>query len=424
MSGNLHLNGSDYLMLGFDHELRRQGFAGNSCQITLELGAAISPAALRQRLAVLTDRHPVLRAQPGGMIFPKWKTGRGAAAYPQVRVHRHEPGLDQKLFNEPLTYQRGELLRFDLIERDDGRMTLVFTWAHALMDAAGAEYFLAVLGHEELPLPALDFSLPPPRTRLRLRERFRLAWKYLHQIDRFGKVAPRSPGNRNPAAPAQLRYHVEKNSNEETARIRAHGQRLGGVLGDAQFHAAVAMVELHQLHQRLGSATPSYVLPVAVGLRPKGTSEPVFSNQISMLMLQFFPDQLESVATAITSLKIQTAEALRAGLLDSGVELGKISSLLPLPVYMAILKQGLRGEICSLFYGDTAAVNPHLTTFLGATVEDFTHAAPVTPTPGIGVIFYSFRGALRITVLHSLKVLSETETTEFSTRLRARLLNP
>jgi hypothetical protein len=424
MSGNLYLNGSDYLMLGFDHELRRQGFAGNSCQITLELAAAISPDALRQRLAVLVNRHPVLRARLGGIIFPKWKTARSAAAYPQVRVHRHEPGLDQKLFNEPLAYQRGELLRFDLIERDAGRMTLVFTWAHALMDAAGAEQFFAVLGHEELPLPALDFPQQQRRARLRLRERFRFAWKYLHQIDRFGKIAPRSPGIRNPAAPAQLRYHVEKFSNEETARIRAHGQCLGGVLGGAQFHAAAAMVELHQLHQRLGSATPSYVLPVAVGLRPKGTSEPLFSNQLTMLMLQFLPGQLDSVADAVNSLKTQTAQALRAGLLESGIVLGEMFRFLPLPVYMAILKQGLRGEICSLFYGDTADVSPHLTSFLGATVEDLAHAAPVTPAPGIGVIFYSFRGELRITVLHSLKVLNETEGAEFSARLRERLLNP
>jgi hypothetical protein len=423
MSGNWHLNGSDYLMLGFDHELRRQGFAGNSCQITLELAAAISPAALRQRLAVLVERHPVLRARPGGIFIPKWKMARGATAYPQVRVHHHEPGLQQKLFNEPLASRRGELVRFDLIEHDDGRMTLVFTWAHALMDAVGAEHFLAVLGHEALPLPTVD--LPPlRRARLRLRERFRLAWKYLHQIEAFGKVAPRSIAIRNAAALSQLRYHVEKFSSEETARIRAHGQRLGGILGDAQFHAAAAMVELHQLHQRLGSATPSYVLPVAVGLRPKGTREPLFSNQLTMLMLQFLPDQLDSVANAVSCLKTQTAQALRTGLLDSGIALGEMFRFLPLPVYMAILKQGLRGEICSLFYGDTAAVNPHLANFLGATVEDFAHAAPVTPAPGIGVIFYSFRGELRITVLHSLKVLNETEAAEFSARLRARLLNP
>ena len=423
MSGNLHLNGSDYLMLGFDHELRRHGFAGNSCQIILELAAPISPAALRQRLAILVNRHPLLRARPGGIIFPKWKFLRAVSTYPQVRVHRHEPGLDQKLFNEPLASRCGELLRFDLIENNDGRMALVFTWAHALMDASGAEQFLAIIGHEELPLPAV--ILPTlKRARLRLRERFRLAWKCLYHIEQLGKIAPRSPGIRHLTALTQLNYQVVKFTREETARIRAHGQRLGGVLGDAQFHAAAAMLELHRLHQRLGAATPSYVLPVAVGLRPKGTSEPVFSNQISMLMLQFFPDQLESVATAIASLKKQTAEALRAGLLDSGVELGKISSLLPLPIYMAILKQGLRGEICSLFYGDTAAVNPHLANFLGVAVKDFTHVAPVTPKPGIGVIFYLFQNDLRLTIVHSLTVLDKTEASEFSAGLRARLLNP
>ena len=90
------LNGPDYLMLGFDHELRRHGFAGNTCQITLELGAAISPDALRQRLAVLVREHPVLRTRPGGVIFPKWKPARSSSAYPQVRVHRDMPGLQQR----------------------------------------------------------------------------------------------------------------------------------------------------------------------------------------------------------------------------------------------------------------------------------------------------------------------------------------
>ena len=43
MRVNPQLNGSDYLMLGFDYELRRRGFAGNSCQIVLELNFVISP---------------------------------------------------------------------------------------------------------------------------------------------------------------------------------------------------------------------------------------------------------------------------------------------------------------------------------------------------------------------------------------------
>jgi hypothetical protein len=255
-------------------------------------------------------------------------------------------------------------------------------------------------------------------------DRCKLGWKTLHRIDKMGDLPPRSLGARCPQAALELNYQVVKFSAEETELIRANAARLCGVLGAAQFHAAAAMVELHRLHERLGSASPSYVLPVPVGLRPKGTCEPIFSNQVTMLMTQFLPEDLGSVAKAGTSLKSQLQEALRANLLESGRVLSDLFRFLPLPIYMSVLKQGLRGEICSLFYGDTAAVNPQLTTFLGAPILDFVHVAAITPSPGIGVIFYYFEGNLRMTVLHLLTMLTPEEAAEFATHLRERLLNP
>ena len=422
MPANPQLNGSDYLMLGFDHELRRGGFAGNSCQIVLELNSAISPDALKKRLAYLVSRYPILNARPGGIFLPKWKLPRRPIT-PQVRVHRDSPDLRQQLADEPLAMKRGELLRFDLIERDGGGMDVIFTWAHTLMDANSAEHFLAIVGREDVPLPAIQPN-SPARAKKPLKERFKLAWKNIHQLDEFCKAAPRSVGLRFPNAPARQKFRVEKFSAEETARIRANGARLCGALGGAQFHASVSIVELHRLHQRLGCASPSYVLPVPVGLRLKGTVEPLFSNQITMLMAQFLPEQLGSTADAVATLKSQTASALRAGLLESGVVLAELFRFLPLPVYMAMLKQGLRGEICSLFYGDTAAVTPLLTTFLGATIEDFAHIGATTPSPGLGVIFYFFRGLMRVTVFHLENHFSDAEATKFAANLRERLLNP
>ena len=142
MYGDLQLNGPDYLMLGFDRELRRHGFAGNTCQIVLKLGAAISADALNRRLAELTTQHPILNARPAGCIWPKWKLP-SAPQPPQVRIHR-ATNPDRELLNEPLDAHRGQLLRFDLNENSDGQ-SLTFTWLHALMDAPGAEHFLAAL---------------------------------------------------------------------------------------------------------------------------------------------------------------------------------------------------------------------------------------------------------------------------------------
>jgi len=417
-----HLNGTDYLMLGFDHELRRRGYAGNSCQIVLELGAAISVETLQQRATTVAARYPILNARPSGWFCPRWKLPKGIVSAPRIRVHQDQPALPQRILNEPLAVQRGELARFDLIQRNEDRATLVFTWAHALLDGPGAEHLLALIGREDslLPdaLPALKHRAPRP-----LKERFKLGWKSLRQIEQFANVAPRSLAPRHLGVPANVCYRVEKFSAEDTARIRTNGSRICGVLGGAQFHAAAAMVELHRLHQRLGSPTPSYVLPLPVGLRSKGRLEPLFGNQVTMLMLQLLPEHLDSLQQTAAALKAQTERAMRAGLLESGIVLSELFRFLPLPIYMAIMKQGLRGEICSLFFGDIAGVNPLLSRFLGAAVEDVTHVAAVTPSPGLGVVFYYFRGELRITILHLAAVLSDAEAAEFAAKLRASLLH-
>jgi len=254
--------------------------------------------------------------------------------------------------------------------------------------------------------------------------RMKTTWKSLHHLDKFCETKPRSIGTRHPGARAELRYRTVRFTAEETATARAHAARLCGLLGDAQFHATVSLCELHKLRARLGCASPSYVLPVPVGLRPKGRVEPVFSNQLSMLMVQLFPAQLDAVADAVAAFKPQMEHALRSGLIESGRTLAELFRFLPLPIYVFMVKQGLRGEIGSLFFGDTAAVNPKLTTFLGVPVEDFTHVAAITPSPGLGVIFYYFRGLLRLTVVHSAQVFTRDEADEFTISLRARLLAP
>lgn len=409
-------------MLGFDHELRRHGFAGNSCQIILELASVIAPAALEKRLAELTGQFPILNARPGGFLLPKWKLPRSAKP-PRVRIHQEDATLCQRLFNEPLALHDGELLRFDLIQRPAGRMSLVFTWAHALLDAYGGESFLALVGQTIGSIPK-SLPTPPRRSQVRLADRIKLAWKYLHHIDGFCQTPPRSIRPRYPEAVPALHYIVEKFSAAETELVHANSIRCCGILGRAQYHAAASVWELHQLHERLGSPSPSYILPVPVGLRLKGSSEPLFGNQVSMLMFQLLPEHLTSLTTAVAALKTQTTHAMRSGLLDSGRTLSELFRFLPLPLYMAVVKHGLRGEICSLFYGDTSDVNPQLTRFLDVPVEDFTHVAAVTPTPGVGVIFYYFRNELRLTVLHSAQILSAAEAARFAADLRAQLLNP
>jgi hypothetical protein len=133
---------------------------------------------------------------------------------------------------------------------------------------------------------------------------------------------------------------------------------------------------------------------------------------------------MDSISQVITLLKTQTAQAMRDGVVEGGVFFLDTLCFLPLPIYMAFARYGLKGEICSLFYGNTAAVSPLLTSFFGVSIEDFTHIAAVPPSPGIGIIFYQFRSDLRVTILHLAATLDENEAAQFAAGLRARLLNP
>jgi hypothetical protein len=408
-------------MLGFDYEIRRRGFAGNSCQIVLELASAISPDALQKRLAELINLYPILRARPGGVFVPKWKSVGPIESGPKVRVQANGTSLRQKLFNEPLDIHRGELFRFDLIER-----TLVFTWAHALMDAKSAEYFLALVGGDNVavPEPGKDWYAQRGTRNGGLRARGRQAWRELERLEKFKTALPVSLATRRRPVTRTMKYQVVAFSREDSVRVRANASQWCGFLGDTNFHLAATLHELHRLHERAGCASASYVLPIPVGLRPKGTHAPLFSNQVAMMLHQFLPEELGDMAQTVAAVKSRNAEYLRDEHIDPGIALAQLFRCLPLPLYMRLIKHELHGEICSLFFGDTATVDPALQAFLGAGIEKFGHVPAVTVPPGVGVVFYRFRDQLQFTLVHADGTLTDHEAAEFAAHLRARLLNP
>jgi hypothetical protein len=407
-------------MLGFDYELRRRGFAGNSCQIVLELSTAIDPDRLEKRLAELARQHPVLCSRPGrGLnLKPRWKP---TGAMPLVRVHSNVTDLGNKLFNEPLNLHRGELVRFDLSNR-----IVTFTWAHALMDAKSAEYFLALAGGENMPNPTVGEDWYAKRAAFARgwRARGRQAWRELNRLDQFRNALPVSLATRRQPVTPTLKYQAMTFSREESARVRTRAERLCGFLGDTNFHLAATLFELHRLHARTGCPSASYVLPVPVGLRPKGERFPLFSNQITMMLHQFLPAQLATLEEAIIAVKSKNTEYLRDEHINPGVALAQMFRGLPMPLYMWMIKHELRGEICSLFFGETSLVDPALQDFFGANIEKFIHVPAVTVPPGAGVVFYRFRDQLQFTFVHADGTLTDDEAAEFAAGLRQRLLNP
>ena len=143
-----------------------------------------------------------------------------------------------------------------------------------------------------------------------------------------------------------------------------------------------------------------------------------------MILHQFFPAQLGTMEQAIDAVKTGNAACLRGDFMDAGITLGQLFRGLPLPLYMRMIKHELRGEICSLFFGDAGAVDPELESFLGAGIEGFAHVPAVTVPPGAGVVFSRFRDQLLFTLVYAEGTLRNGEAGEFTRHLRERLLDP
>ncbi|HUZ08432.1 MAG TPA: hypothetical protein VMV89_13220, partial [Candidatus Paceibacterota bacterium] len=244
------------------------------------------------------------------------------------------------------------------------------------------------------------------------------------RLEKFKQALPVSLARLRPATAPRMIHQVVKLSADESAAVRANASRLSGFLGDTNFRLAAALMELHQLHERVGCASASYVMPVPVSLRPKGSRAPLFSNQITMMLHQFLPAQLADIQQTVKIIKEQRAECLRDGQIDAGITLGQLFRALPLRFYMGMVKHELRGEICSLFFGDTNAVDPALNRFLGADIAAFDHVPFITMPPGIGLVFYEFRKQLQFTLVHAEGTLTVAERDDFGRRLRERLLHP
>jgi hypothetical protein len=294
------------------------------------------------------------------------------------------------------------------------------------MDAKSAEYFLALVGDDKVPVPERgeDWYAKRANAVSGLRARGRQAWRELERLDVFQKALPVSISTRRRSAACAMKYETVTLSREDSARVRANAGRLCGFLGDSNFHLAATLFELHRLHDRLGCASASYVVPIPIGLRPKGTRAPLFSNQVTTMLHQFSPAELATIEQAAATVKARSAEYLRDEHINPGIALAQMFRSLPLPLYMRMIKHQMRGEICSLFFGDTSTVDPALKTFLGADITEFFHVPAITDPPGMGVVFYRFRDRLQFTFVHADGVLTDEEAADFAAQLRARLLEP
>lgn len=426
------------MLRAFDREAQREHGASHASQILLRLGPGLDVGALRDVIAAVAAAAPIVHAP----IRRRWIIGYpcydiGLAhrrPLPPLRIHRaatpHEAGpwsagVFAAALNERFHGGDGELLRFDLVQYDDGTADLGLTWLHMLLDGNGSEAFvraLASIGGGGRATFGTGSEQSSNGAALGFAERGRRARAWQAYLQSFAAHPPGSPAGPLRCGAQRLRYRVETFSATDTAAIAALAAKQAGFLTPVLYYMAAAIRAHHRLFEARGAVPRSYVVPLPVNIRPKGGAGAVFRTHVSMLWFQVLPEQARDFDSLLAELKGQRLAAIRDGLVESGACAIEFARWMPAELFRRMVRRTFNGELCSFFFAFTGDFLAGLDSFLGAEVCNGFHVPAVPPSPGSCAAMSIHRGRLNLTHVFQDGALSASEVELFAAHLRSELL--
>jgi hypothetical protein len=220
----------------------------------------------------------------------------------------------------------------------------------------------------------------------------------------------------------RLRYDVVTLDRERTAKVGARAASRAGFLTPMLFYLAAAIRAHHAIFESRAIAPGSYVVPLPVNVRPKGSERAIFRTHVSLLWFQVLPEHVGDLDVLIEELRRQRLEAIKGKLVEAGLVAMDFARWVPMRLYARMARRGLHGELCSFFFAWTGDFATGLTSFLGAPVRNGFHAPSVPASPGSGAIMSVRDGRLNVAHVRQDGLFSDEERASFRARLLADLL--
>ena len=438
----LPLTGADAFLLAFDAETRRRNAASHLSQSVLRLGPGFDADAFERALREVVDANPILRA-------PVRRTrlfGRAeyrldlAASSPRPTFEIHDadaappagwnapvslPALFEERLNERHDAGRGGLLRVDAVRHRDGRTDLCLTWLHMLFDGWGSERFVELLAacgegtRAPDDVPDADRPGAPPDVVLPASssERGSMAMAWQRWMSDLGRQSVRSIAGPERGARQDLAIERVHLDDRESAVAQERARSLAGFLTPMIFYLGVAIRAHHAVLRARRAVPESYVVPLPVNLRPKGSEGGIFRTRVSLLWFQVPSKSVDDLEELLAALKQQRLRAIRGGMIENGVAAMDYARMAPSRLYGRMARHALRGELCSFFFAWTGEFCPGLERFFGAPLEDGFGVPSVPASPGSGLVLALRQGRLGYTHVRQRDAWEPDEIALFHDRL-------
>jgi hypothetical protein len=442
----LPLTGADAFLLAFDAETRRRNRANHLSQIVLRLGPGFAPDAFARVLDAVVEANPILRApirrrRVVGLAEYRLDLAARAAkpAFEQHEATAPSPGdwdapvalpaLFAQRLNELHPDGRAGLFRADAVRYADGRTDLALTWLHMLFDGWGSERFVEFLeecraGRAPDAVPAADRPGAPPDIALpeRSSERGNMAMEWQRWMTGLGRLPVRSPAGPERGARQDLEVQRTHLSRADSERAIRRAAELVGFLTPMIFYLGIAIRAHHAVMVKRNTVPASYVVPLPVNLRPKGSDGGIFRTRVSLLWFQVRSDCVDDLTALLAALKEQRLRAIKSGQIENGAAAMEFARYAPSRLYGMLARHALGGELCSFFFAYTGEFCPGLTHFFGGPVEEGFGVPSVPASPGSALVLSLHAGRVGYTHVRQRDAWRPGELDLFREQLAADLL--
>ncbi len=417
------LRGTDYFQAVIDFHNRKKGGQGHIVRLLLHLKGELEREVL---LRCLEDND--LFCQIAGVrLSDKIRKG-----YPNfcvtstenkelpVSFHQimHKDEL-KPFFQEAVPIFEGPPLLLRVIYSQKGDTFLLFAFHHIFFDFQGVQALIASLNG--------DFSIPllspvPPKSTFREKARgfFRSSGIAFRggNFNMWSIPVPLPDRTEHPIVFRELVFEVS-----ETQRVLQQCRGMGAAYNKSAYLLAGVATALYQQFFRESGKKKFFWVPVPVNTRRRGSKGGVLLNNLSFLFLKIEGDDLDSFEETLNSIKRSMKRQISAKSPKHFINFLEGYLPIPLPIYNAMFNLPSLGELSTFSFSYLGNTFAGLDTFLGHEVIDVKNYPSNSIVPGLTVIFYEFRGQLRLMSSWVEGWFSEEEQQDLLFKIKRMLLN-
>ncbi len=456
------LNPCDYLILGQHLALARRKQGGNVAYMAVDIRGRVDPGSARSALAAALRRTPPAMARlgftvAGGRACWRWSASPAAVDAAVARAYHHADlsgdadsaarlvRLFEARYSGNWPMFDGPQVSLEHYALPDGRGRFILRWPHCLMDAEGAQRFLADVasgGSVAADVPAGRLPALPPLGPVKepadpLRgyswvERLRLARRGLglqgrHRGLEFAPFVRAADGPFRGHAAAHRHFDAE-----ETQRIQTHARNSTppGAGLYTRYLAACVLRAVDRVSRSLTRESPAYclTLPDRVTMAERRTGaplpRPVHGNYLVSPVVAATRAEVADFRLLGEAIQRQVTEYREAqGDLGQWALLW-MASFLRAGAQRVLLTLPLGFERLSTGFSCYREVDPPLRTFLGAEVLNLYGGGPLPTPPGWNPVFSRFRDRLTLSLTWNRPAIPDEAAHRYLRYIEEECLTP